>query len=154
MSRVGGNENRTCPIALVLLVTMFWSASIPIAAVAAEPLALRKIMSDLGNNMQAVTDGLAREDYAIVDKAAQAIADHPQPPLSEKLRIIAFVGSRMAQFKAHDEQTHELALKIVAAARRQNAPAAIDAFHALQLGCHGCHQDFRKPFIEHFYAAQ
>ena len=51
---------------------------------AAEPLALQKIMKDLGNNMQVITDGISRGDWALVEKTAPLIADHPQPPFSEK----------------------------------------------------------------------
>lgn len=133
---------------------MLWSVSVSIAAVAAEPLRLRQVMSDLGKNMQAVADGLAREDYAVVGKVALAIAEHPQPPLSEKLRTLGFVGSRMAQFKAYDQQTQELALEIVEAARQKSAPVAIASFRALELSCQGCHQDFRKSFVDHFYGTK
>ena len=154
MEDVSRNESRSRASALVLGLAMLGAATVPVISLAAEPLALRKIMSDLGQEMQAVTDGLAREEYANVEQAAQAIAEHPQPPLSEKVRIIGFVGTRMAQFKAYDQQTHDHASAIIEAARQQNAPAAIDAFRALQLSCHGCHQDFRRSFVEHFYGAK
>ena len=59
----------------------------------AKPLALRKIMQDLGKDMQAITDGIAREDWVLVAKTAPRIANHPQPPMGERMRILAFVGS-------------------------------------------------------------
>ena len=55
----------------------------PVTGLAAEPLALQRAMKDMGRNMQVIVDGLSREDYAVVEKAARAIADHPQPPLGE-----------------------------------------------------------------------
>jgi cytochrome c556 len=32
--------------------------------------------------------------------------------------------------------------------------AVIAAFQSVQTGCYGCHQEFRKPFVEHFYGAR
>ena len=76
---------------------------------AAEPLMLQKVMKDLGRNMQAVTDGISREDWTLIEKQALLIADHPQPPLSEKVRIMGFVGTSMTKYKAYDGDTHAAA---------------------------------------------
>ena len=118
---------------------------------AVKELALRGIMKDLGANMQVVTDGISREDWALIEKTAPLIADHPQPPMSEKARIMSFAGSSMGKFKGYDEVTHEAALSLREAAGKQNAQAVIAAFQALQTACYNCHRDFRKPFVEHFY---
>src|SRR5574340_400883 len=40
-------------------------ACIPVASHSAEALALKKIMQDLGKDMQAATDGISREDYEL-----------------------------------------------------------------------------------------
>lgn len=139
---------------LVLCMTAVWCASVPLAAQAAEPLALRRIMSELGRNMQTVTDGLTREDYEAVEKAARAIASHPQPPLFEKTRIIGFVGGNMGKFKAYDGETHDAATVLAAAANQKDGQGAINAFRKLQSSCLTCHQEFRKSFVEHFYGAR
>lgn len=154
MSDVCGKGSRPRASIVVLILALLGSTLIPSASVATEPLALRKIMSDLGKQMQSITDGLARDEYADIGKAAMAIAEHPQPPLSQKVRILGFVGTRIARFKAYDARTHDLALAIAEAARHKDTPAAIDAFRALQLSCHGCHQEFRRPFVEHFYGLE
>lgn len=136
---------------LVLVIAALAAAGGPIVAAAAEPMALRVIMQDLGKRLHAVTDGLMREDFEAVEQAALVIADHPQPPVEERARIIAFFADRMSEFKAYDIKTHEAALELAAAAKRKDGPAIIDAFRSVQMGCHGCHSEFRKPFIEHFY---
>ncbi len=51
---------------------------------AVKELALRGIMKDLGTNMQVITDGISREDWALIEKTAPLIADHPQPPSQRK----------------------------------------------------------------------
>lgn len=123
------------------------------SAHAAEPLALQKIMKEMGQNMQRITDGISREDWEQVEKVAPLIADHPQPPLAEKMRIMRFVGTRMGTFKTYDGDTHDRAQAVGKAARAKDGPAVILAFQALQTTCYTCHSEFRKPFVAHFYGS-
>lgn len=117
----------------------------------AKPLALRKIMQEMGKSMQAMTDGISREDWEVVARMAPLIANHPQPPLAEKLRILSFVGSEAGQFKGYDEKISQAAQALEQAAMRSNGQTVISSFAALQNSCLACHQSFRKPFVEHFY---
>lgn len=117
----------------------------------AKPLALRKIMQDMGKNMQIITDGLSREDWKMVAKVAPLLADHPQPPMVEKIRILKFFGVNAGKFKEHDEKTHQVARALEQAAMRNDGQAVISSFATLQNSCLACHQSFRKPFVEHFY---
>lgn len=123
-------------------------------APAAEPLVLQKLMKDLGKHMQTITDGISREDWALVEKTAPLIGEHPQPPIMEKTRIIGFMGSKMGKFKAYDGETHEAAHALAQAAKNGDGRAVINAFQALQTSCYNCHQEFRKPFVKHFYGTQ
>ena len=123
-------------------------------AQAVEPLALQKAMKDLGRNMQTITDGISREDWDLVEKTAPLIADHPQPPMTEKMRIMSFVGTNMGKFKAYDGETHDQALAVGKAAKAKDGPGVILAFRKLQTGCYNCHSEFRKPFVEHFYGGK
>ena len=124
------------------------------AAESDQPLAMRGIMQDLGRHMQTVTLAIAREDWALVEKTAPLIAQHPQPPLMEKTRILRFVGTNMGKYKSHDHKTHEAAHELAQAAKNMDGMAVIAAFQSVQTGCYGCHQEFRKPFVEHFYEAR
>lgn len=117
----------------------------------AEATALRKIMRELGRNMQTVTAAISREDWRLVADTAPRIADHPQPPLAEKMRILAFVGSDAGRFRGFDEQTQRAALALGQAAARSDGQAVIASFAALQDSCLACHQNFRKPYLEHFH---
>lgn len=117
----------------------------------ATPMALTGIMRDLGQDMQAVTDAIAREDWPKVTALAPRIGDHPQPPLAEKLRILAFVGKDKGRFRSYDKQTHEAAQQLAKAAQREDGSATISAFADVQTACLACHQQFRKPFQEHFH---
>lgn len=141
-------NRRPAPSAWLLALVC---ALLPAASPAAEPLALQGIMKDMGRNMQVIVDGLSREDYAVVEKAALAIAVHPQPPAGEKIRFMSFVGSNAPRFKAFDGETHDNATALAKASKSGKGEDAIAAFHKLQLSCLACHQAFRKPFVEHFY---
>lgn len=118
---------------------------------AAEPLELQRVMKELGKNMQTITDGISREDWELVVKTAPMVAEHPQPPLAEKMRIMAFMGSDMSRFKANDGETHEAAKELEQAAREKNGQKVIAAFQKVQSSCLSCHQSFRARFVEHFY---
>lgn len=113
-------------------------------------LVLRKIMKDLGKDMQVITDGISREDWVLVAETAPRIADHPQPPMGERLRILAFVGSNVGRFKEHDKQTQQAARALGGAAAREDGKAVISAFASLQETCLACHQQFRESFQAHF----
>ncbi|MDP1901028.1 MAG: cytochrome C [Rubrivivax sp.] len=123
-------------------------------AQAAKPLALRNIMRELGGNMQVITDGISRGDWALVEQAAGRVADHPQSPVSERLRIMSFVGTNAGKFKAYDGETHSAAEAVAKGARARDGETTILAFQKLQTGCFNCHREFRKPFVEHFYGAR
>ena len=136
---------------LVRITAIAGLACAATSAQAAEPLALRKIMKDLGTHMQTATDGISREDWMLVEKTAPLIADHPQPPLTEKMRIMSFMGTNMGRFKAFDEQTHEAAYEMAQAAQAKDGQKVIASFQKVQSSCLGCHQSFRTPFVQHFY---
>jgi cytochrome c556 len=147
----------TMPHAAAVALLALLAGSLPPPASAADtpkqatPLALTAIMRDLGKDMQGVTDGIAREDWPAVAQRAARIADHPQPPLAEKLRILAFMGKDAGHFRDYDRQAHDAAQQLAQAAQRQDGSATIAAFANVQGACLGCHQQFRQPFREHFH---
>lgn len=135
----------------LLVVVVAIAGFAPVSAMAAEPLALKKIMADIGRNMQSASYALLLEDYATVQKMADEIANHPEIPEAELVRIEGFLGSRMHKFELYDEKTHQLSLSLAKAAQKKDGQRAIATLHKLQSSCLVCHQAFRKPMIEHFY---
>lgn len=127
---------------------LFYAAT---SAQAAEPLVLQQVMKDLGKNMQIVTDGISREDWVLVEHTAHLVGEHPEAPMNEKVRIMAFMGSDMSKFKSFDGQTHEAAHEMAEAAKAKDGQKVISAFQKLQSDCLSCHQAFRPAFVEHFY---
>jgi hypothetical protein len=141
-------NTRSLFLRLFALSCMAFSAT---GVQAAEPLILQKVMKDLGRNMQTLTDGISREDWELVEKTAPLIADHPQPPMTEKMRIMSFMGANMGKFKSYDGETHDQAQAIGKSAKAKDGQGVILAFQKLQTSCYNCHSEFRKPFVEHFY---
>ncbi len=138
-------------LALTMGLASMATAAPALAQTAAKPLALRGIMQELDRHMQAITLAISRKDWALVEKTAPLIAEHREPPFMEKARIMAFIGTDVARFKRHDTQTHEAALAMGLAARNKDGQAVAASFQALENRCAGCHTEFRKPFVAHFY---
>jgi cytochrome c556 len=116
-----------------------------------KPLELRKIMQELGKDMQVITDAISHEDWARVANIAPRIAEHPEPSAIEKMRILTLIGTDAGKFESHDEITHLAARALEKVALRRDGLGVIAAFANLQNGCLACHQSFRNPFVEHFY---
>ncbi|QEA40567.1 cytochrome c [Pistricoccus aurantiacus] len=136
----------------VTVVSAVLIAIIPAwAADDTEPLELRSIMQELGEEMQTITDGISREDWALVAETAPMIANHSQPSAIERMRILGFLGTDASTFRNHDKKIQQAALQLEKAAENQNGAEVIAAFATLQNRCLACHQDFRNPFMEHFY---
>lgn len=117
----------------------------------AKPLVLRKIMRELGQNMQIITDGISRKEWDLVAKTALQVANHPQPPMVEKIRILSFVGTDVGKFKGYDNKIHQAAVEVSRAAVQKDGPVVISSFAKLRNSCLACHQNFREPIKEHFY---
>lgn len=146
--------SKTLPTFVVSLFVMLTASAVAFGAQAVEPekpTALRKIMEQLGRDMQAVTGAISMEDWARVAELAPKIARHAEPPLSEKMRILTWLGTDAGKFRSFDGQTHETASAMGEAAERGDGQAVITAFAKVQQSCLDCHQDFRKPFLEHFH---
>lgn len=120
-------------------------------SVMGSPLALRSIMRDMGRSVQHIAGGIAQEDWAAVEKAATQLAEHRQPPLAEKVRILRYAGADAGKFKDHDERMQLAARRLAHAASRADGQAVISSFAEVQVTCLACHQVFRTRFVEHFY---
>lgn len=134
------------------LALLFAAAGIPaLAADAEKPMAVRTVMQQLGSNMQAVTGAIALEDWALVAQLAERIADHPEPPLLEKARVFAWLGTDVLKFRGLDGKVHEAAMSLHDVAKQGDGEGVINAFAKVQQSCLACHQSYRQSFRQHFY---
>ena len=117
------------------------------------PREFKNIMVDLGDHMVGITEGITHEDWIRVAEHAEAVANHPRPPMTERVRIMAFAGTDVAQFKKYDTEVHEAASSLADEAAGGDGSAIIAAFGRLQNGCLDCHTAFRTDYREHFRSA-
>jgi len=146
-------KQQTLKPALIILLSFLLSAHSGSSQAEEEPLMLRQIMRDMGTEMQVIVDAISRENWKTVETSALKIASHPQPPFTEKLRILSFSGSNISQFKQYDSNTHNIAKQLSQTANEKDSYGVTSAFYDLQNACLACHQHFRKAFIKHFYSA-
>lgn len=138
-------------IVVSLFLSLASSHAWPNDSADTKPLHLHKIMQELERDMQKIVGAISREDWSEVAKFAPQVAQHPQPPLSEKVRLLSYLGTDASRFKGFDEQTHEAANAMAKAAQHGDGTAVIRAFGKMQESCLACHQGFRKSVVEHFY---
>lgn len=135
--------------AVLLALSLFIAPSADAAD--RDPLELQRIMQELGEQMQFVAGAISREDWEAVAGAAPGIGKHRAPSFTEKTRIMAFLGSHAAEFRAADRLTHDAAMKMGRAAQRRDGEGVIQAYAEVQQACLACHQAHRKEFRAHFY---
>lgn len=116
-----------------------------------EELALRRIMKRLGQDLEAASRAMKNRNWGRLKAAAERIANHPQPPFSEKVKILGFIGGEAGQFKAFDQQVHVSATNLADAANRSDYLVVQKAFFEVQQACFECHQRYRERFRSHFY---
>ena len=127
-------------IATVLLLTIStiattWADETP----PKNAMVLRQIMQELDNNMQLTNHAISREDWDVVAKTALLIAEHPEPPFGEKLRIMMFFGRDISRLKQLDGQTHQAAKNLATEAKTGNRQNIMRSFNTLEQSCTNCH---------------
>lgn len=131
---------------------LLWGFQLPAwagDATQVEPLALRKIMQELGRNMQAITGAISQEEWVQVVQLAPKVAAHPEPPLTEKMRILAYLGADATKFRNFDAQTHEAALAMKLAAVSSDGKAVIQSFAlSVPAGVGAYQPDRRLPMAQ------
>jgi cytochrome c556 len=147
------NPKRVSAPVTALCAALLALAVLPAARADEEtkPMALQGVMKQLGRDVQAVTAAISLEDWARVAELAPKIANHEQPPVMEKIRILTWLGTDAGKFRGFDGQVHDAATAMGDAAGRGDGQAVIGAFAQLQQSCLGCHQNYRTTFVDHFY---
>ena len=103
------NSKRVSTPAAALCAALLTLTALPSARAdeATKPMALQSVMKQLGQDMQAVTAAISKEDWARVAELAPKIANHEQPPVMEKMRILTWLGTDAGKFRGFDGQVHQ-----------------------------------------------
>lgn len=116
-----------------------------------KPMALRGIMLQLQNDMDAVNGAISQKDWKTVAELAPKIANHAEPPLLEKVRILAWLNIDAPKFRGYDVKAKEEAAAMGEAAKKGDGQAVVADYARIQQSCLECHTQFRQKFIAHFY---
>ena len=79
-------SRRLLSISLSLTLAAFAAGAHAQSVQDEKPMALRAVMEQLGNDMQAVTGAVSHEDWALVAELASKIANHAEPPPEEGVK--------------------------------------------------------------------
>jgi len=103
----------------------------------------RGMMQELGRQMGRLSEGIMADDMVLVASSAISIADHPKPPMSERIRIVSELGTDATAFRAIDTEVHDTAMAIHTAAKEGDRVEVTNGFHKLVNSCLACHTRFR-----------
>lgn len=102
-----------------------------------------EVMRQLGEAYSQFAQALLSDDFVGMAKAAQAIAEHPRPPVQERRKMMALLGEGVADFKALDANVHKAAAALVQATGSREMSTILARYQELTEGCVACHQRFR-----------
>lgn len=109
-----------------------------------DPLSLLGIMRGLESSMTRLHAGLWVEDFDEVAAAARAVAEHPQVPPEERIRIQSILGPDFPAFVTTDRTVHDAGIRLSERAMQRDTSGMLDALAQLQEACVSCHTSFRS----------
>jgi uncharacterized protein YndB with AHSA1/START domain/cytochrome c556 len=116
----------------------------PGVAMTDETITLKVIMQDLRGHLADITDGLLADDFGLVARGANGIAEHPHIPAEQVALVAKELGEQMAVFKQLDTWVHDLSLEMRAAAEKSDRGAMVSNYQKLVAGCIACHNAYRE----------
>ncbi len=131
---------------LKTLPNIFLLASLcvlPTSTYAEDPKSFRDLMLYMGQQYSEVTQGILKQDYQQLATAANIIAFHPEPPLTQRMKIIAKLGSDFLDFKSWDDKVHLSAVALAQAAENKDINAVLEHNTTMLENCTSCHIKYR-----------
>ncbi len=107
-----------------------------------EPLIpmMRMLLAD----MQQVDHGVYTENYALIKKGADGIANHPTMSQEDKQLVKETLGTEIKQFVEFDMKVHHHADSMRLAAIEKDMQDVLHHYRIVQQGCVDCHSNYRS----------
>jgi cytochrome c556 len=105
---------------------------------------MNRMMQGLSENMARINEGIWREDFEAIAGAAEAIAEHPLPPLLQRLELLAQLGTDSSRFMKADKEMQGAALALKEAAGGRQVAEVVSRYQLLQQHCVECHSWYRQ----------
>lgn len=117
-------------------------------------LQLRTIMNGMNDRMKAIVDAINHEDFKAIEENAVKIADHDKPPITERIKILAFMKRQAPELKGMDDKVHASAMELTESAKKRNIDSVVTSFAKVQKACIACHTKFKAQIVDHFYQGE
>lgn len=101
---------------------------------------MRMLLAD----MQTVDQGIYNENYKLIAKGADDIANHPKMTQEDKQTIKKTLGKEIKEFVAFDMTVHHHADSMRLAALQENMQQVLRHYRIVQQGCVDCHSNYRE----------
>lgn len=126
-------------------ISIFLFLTLALTSFAAEKSSptLKEVMQGLGNSMDLLNKGIFNENFKLIEKAANDLADHPKPK-SQLPIVIKVLNTRMPKFKSIDSRVHDSAMYIVDLAKKKDMDGILGKHRIIMKSCVACHTQFRK----------
>lgn len=105
---------------------------------------LQLVMMDLLTDTQLLTEGVFKEDFELIAKSAERIANHPNPGPEILQQVKKNLASEMSKFKQYDVVVHNAATLITELAANKDLVGVLSKYHTMIDGCQGCHSQFKQ----------
>lgn len=105
--------------------------------------AMKQIMLGLSEAMTRINAGIWREDFQKVAVGAESIADHPMPPLLQRLKLLAELGADSSDFMRADDGMRAVAQDLKEAAVEERIDEVQVQYKLLHQRCVDCHSWYR-----------
>jgi len=109
-----------------------------------DPKNFKEVMQRIEVNMSKLVGHIMKEEYADIIKISEHVANHEEPPLSHRLRIIAELGTDFSNFKSHDDDVHINSVAMQEAAEKKDMDAVIASYGKTMQSCNNCHKKYRE----------
>ncbi|WP_138430967.1 hypothetical protein [Fodinibius saliphilus] len=113
-----------------------------------ETMKLVPMMQRLLHDMQIVDQGIYTENYDLIAKGGEGIADHPVMTPEDKAMVKKVLGKEIKQFISFDKTVHHHADSMRQAAVEQQMDEVLNHYRIVQQGCVDCHSNYRKRISE------
>lgn len=104
----------------------------------------KEVMQRIALNMSKLIDPIMKSDFAEIDAIAEHVANHDEPPLTHRMRIIAELGLDFTDFKKYDDDVHMSSVAMQTAAKNKDIEAVIINYGKTMQNCNNCHKKYRE----------
>ena len=109
---------------------------------------MKSVMQQLTKDMQTLFGHIMKDEFEEIEKYAEKVANHDEPPVTHRLRIIGSLGTSFPAFKAHDDNVHINAMALKKAASERNIEGVLSHYAKVTSSCNDCHKEYRKQIQE------